>query len=45
MQVWFNYTARNAAITIQEDNIQKHLIFDYNTDQIHIVTCSLSFYF
>ncbi len=40
MRQFFDYTNRKAALIAQNNNIEDRIIYDYDTDEIHFVTCN-----
>lgn len=39
MRAFYDYSKRKAAVEIKEDKIIKKLIFNYETDEIYVLTC------
>jgi hypothetical protein len=37
---FFDYNNRKAALIAQNNNIEDRIIYDYDTDEIHFVTCN-----
>ncbi len=41
IEINFDFDARKAAIIIETMNLQNHYVFDYDTNEIHVITCKL----